>query len=416
MSEFRLDRILEEDEVLQLQDLLVPKLKNDYPHFEDWLRKAQEEILHGMRIAIGIWKERLIATSIIKLTASKTAELKSFFVDDDFRDQGYGNSLYEETEMQCRKMGVTRIITDVYVDNRPMVEFLISKGFVVAGKEDLYGNGRYSYILSKSPSPEYFGDPYDWEELGEWYLQTRLNAIKIKDHPLVNERRFDRHMRITVGSYSLDALVEIKDDKVDLDVVEILHKKCTESNYHLAIFLARDFTERAIRYARDHGVIIFTSKDIGDVLGRCPPIFREGPISGMVVSIKPKYLKRIFERGPPYYYVKGGPVGKFLKKGHIIIFYTTAPEKNVTTIAKVKSTKLGTPREIWESIGQKTVFTKDEFFRFASRKQNIISIELDEVKKIPPIEGIDLDNLIPKKDRNGSYVDEETIERILHRQ
>jgi GNAT superfamily N-acetyltransferase/predicted transcriptional regulator len=414
MSEFRLDRILDEDEVAQLRDLLVPKLRNDYPNFEQWLKKAQDEILEGARIAIGIWKEKLIASSIVKLTASRTAELKSFFVDDDFRDQGYGNRLFEETEMQCRKAGVARVITDTYTENTSIVEFFISKGFLVAGREDLYGNGRYSYILSKTLNPEYFGDPYDWEELGEWYLRTKLNAINVEDHPVVSSRKFDRHMRVTVGAYPLEALVEIKDQKVDMDSVEILHKKCTESNYHLPVFVAREFTARAADYASQHGVIIFDSKDIAMVLGREPATFRDGPIGGMVVAIKPNYLRRILERKPPFYYVKGGPTGKFLDKGHIIVFYTTAPEKNVTAIGMVQAVKLGTPMVVWESISNSTVFTKNEFFRFASIKERILAIELSEVRQIPPIEGEELDEIIPAKDRGGSYISEKTRETIMN--
>lgn len=413
MSEFRIDRILQENEILQLRDLLVPKLRDDYPNFEVWLEKAQKEILEGVRVAIGIWKEKLIATSILKLTASNTAELKSFFVDPDFRDQGYGNSLYEETETQCRKAGVTRIITDTFADNRSMVEFLISKGFSFAGKEDLYGNGRYAYILSKSLNPEYLGDPYDWEDMGEWFLRIKLNATKIEDHPIVNQRRFDRHMRIIGGVYPLELLVEIKDERVDLDKVEILHKKSTESNYHLAVFLAREFTKRALRYARSHGVIVFDNKDIANVLDRKPPRFREGPISGMVVSIKQKYLERILEKKPPCYYIKGGPIGKFLRKGDILVFYTVAPEKNVTTLGRVESIKLGPPKEIWESVGQETLFTEEEFFRFASIKQNILAIELSKIWMTSPIEGRNLDAIIPKKDRSGSYIDKKTMDKIL---
>lgn len=416
MSEFRLDRILDEDEVVQLNDLLVSKLRNDYPNFEGWLKKAQEEILGGTRVAIGIWKEKLIASSIVKLTASRTAELKSFFVDDDFRDQGYGNRLFEETEMQCRKAGVARVITDTYTENTSIVEFFISKGFLIAGREDLYGNGRYSYILSKTLNPEYFGDPYDWEELGEWYLRTRLSAINVEDHPIVNNRKFDRHMRVTMGTYPLEALIEIKDQKVDMDNVEILHKKCTESNYHLAVFVAREFTERATNYAHQHGVIIFDSKDIARTLGRDPATFREGPITGMVVAIKPKYLREILKRKLPFYYVKGGPTGKFLDKGHIIIFYTTAPEKSITTIGKVKSVKLGAPGAVWESISNNTVFSKKEFFRFASIKERILAIELSEIWRISPIEGEELDKIIPIKDRSGSYIDEKTREIILNRE
>jgi len=414
-SEFRLDRILDEDEAAQLNDLLVPKLRNDYPNFEAWLKKAQGEILEGTRIAIGIWKEKLIASSIVKLTASRTAELKSFFVDDDFRDQGYGNQLFEETEMQCRKAGVVRVITDTYAENRSTVEFFISKGFVVSGREDLYGNGRYSYILSKTLTPEYFGDPYDWEELGEWYLRTRLGATNIEDHPVVNDRKFDRHMRIIVGAYPLEALIEIKDQKVDMDDVEILHKKCTESDYHLAVFVAREFTHRAADYAHRHGVIIFDSKDITRSLGREPVTFRKGPIAGMVVAVKPKYLREILRCKLPVYYVKGGPTGRFLDKGDIIVFYTMAPEKNVTTIGKVESVELGSPNAVWELISGNTVFSEKEFFRFASIKERILAIKLSEVWQISAIEEEALDKMIPSKDRNGSYIDEVIRDMILGR-
>lgn len=415
MSNYRLDRILEEDEISQLQDLLVPKLKDDYPHFEQWLLKAQKEISEGSRIAIGIWKEKLIATSIIKLTASKTAELKSFFVDNDFRDQGYGNSLYKEMERQCRKAGVTKILVDTYIDNKQMVEFFISKEFVVAGKEDLYGNGRYSYILSKTLTPKYLGDPYDWEELGEWYLKARFNAINVKNHPKVLNRKFDRHMRIKIGDFNLETLVEIKDQKVDSDIVEILHKKCSESIYNLPVFVAREFTKRAKNYAKEKGVLVYDNNNISKLLGEKPKQFREGPIGGMVVSIKPEYLKRMQKSKSPYYYIKGGPIGKSLKKGNILVFYITAPNKNITTLGKVESIKVGSPLEIWNSVVGKTVFTKEEFFRFASIKQTILSTKLDKIWDIEPIGGEELDKLIPKKDRSGSYIDIKTVEILLKR-
>lgn len=415
MSGYRLDRILEKEEISQLQDLLVPKLKDDYPHFEQWLSKAQKEINEGSRIAIGIWKEKLIATSIIKLTASKTAELKSFFVDDDFREQGYGNSLYKEMERQCRNAGVTKILVDTFIDNKQMVEFFISKEFVFAGKEDLYGNGRLSYILSKTLIPMYLGDPYDWEDLGEWYLKARLSATNIKNHPKVLDRKFDRHMRIKIGDYNLEALVEIKDQNVDLDIVEVLHKKCTESNYNLPIFVAREFTERAKKYAKDRGVIIYNNNDVAKFLGEKPLQFREGKIGGMVVSIKPDYIKRMHNSKAPHFYIKGGPIGKTLKKGHIIVFYNTAPNKNITTLGKVESIKVGSPTEIWNYVKGKSILSKEEFFRFASIKKNILSIKLDKIWEIKPIKGEELDKIIPKKDRSGSYIDIKKVDILQRR-
>jgi predicted transcriptional regulator len=223
-------------------------------------------------------------------------------------------------------------------------------------------------------------------------------------------------MRITIGAYPLEVLVEIKDQKVDMDDVEILHKKCTESDYHLAVFVAREFTHRAADYAHKHGVIIFDSKDIARTLGREPVAFRKGAITGMVVPVKPRYLREITEHKLPVYYVKGGPTGKFLDKGHIIIFYTVAPEKNVTTIGRVESVELGSPSAVWELISDNTVFSEKEFFRFASIKERILAIKLNEIWQISPIEEEELNKIIPSKDRNGSYIDEKTREMILSRE
>ncbi len=130
-SEFRVDRILQKDEIQQLNELLLPIFSSEYPNFATWLTNVQKEIVDGKkRFAIGIWKEKLIATSIVKLTASGVAELKSFFVDPDFRHSGYSNDLYIETEVQCRKSGIERIISYLYTDNTPMIEFLISNSYI----------------------------------------------------------------------------------------------------------------------------------------------------------------------------------------------------------------------------------------------------------------------------------------------
>ncbi|ABS56814.1 GCN5-related N-acetyltransferase [Methanoregula boonei 6A8] len=414
MSEYRLDRILQDDEIRQLNDLLSPKFSADYPNFEIWLKSVQTEMSNGKRrFAIGIWKEKLIATSIIKLTASGVAELKSFFVDPDFIHQRYSNDLYSEVENQCRKSGTTRIISYLYIDNKEMIEFLISKGFLISGKDDLYGNGRESYILSKALMPEYFGDPFDWENLGGWYLSIVLKAAKIEDHPVVSDRAFDRHMKIDFNNCSLDALVEIKDEKVDFDPIMVLHQCCSTSKYHFPIFVARSFSKRAEKYARENGVLIFSSKDIAKILGNLPPVFCDGPIKGMVVSIKPEYLKRLLQKKRPLYYVKGGPIGKKLQKGQTLVFYSLDPEKAVTALGEIQSVHIDTPQKIWNRFGKHLAFSEQEYFRFASIKQNIVAIELSKITPIAPIKESELDAIIPKKDRSGSYLSDKTLKKIL---
>jgi predicted transcriptional regulator len=294
-----------------------------------------------------------------------------------------------------------------------MIEFLISKGFVISGKDDLYGNNRESYILSKTITPEYCGDLYDWENIGEWYLNLMLNAQNIEDHPVVDSRSFDRHMQIPSGLFRIEALVEIKDQEVDLDPVEILHNHCMKSHYHLPIFVARSFSKRAIKFANENGVIIFSSDDIEKTVGWRPPIFCEGPIKGMVVSIKPDFLLRLLKGSAPFFYVKGGPVGKKLQKGQYLVFYSTDPEKSINAIGEIKSINLGTPQEIWNRFGDKLVLSENEYFRLSGIKQSIVAIELDQIKKINPIKEKELDSIIPKKDRSGSYIDEKTLNKIV---
>jgi predicted transcriptional regulator len=222
-------------------------------------------------------------------------------------------------------------------------------------------------------------------------------------------------MQINLGNFLLNLLVEIKDEDVDLDPVVVLHKYCNESHFHIPVFVARSFSERSEKFATENGVIIFSSKDIAKLLGTKPPVFREGPIKGMVVSIKPAYLKKLIEDTPPHYYVKGGPIGKKLQKGQTLVFYSTDPDKSVSAIGEINSIDIGHPQEIWNKYGKELVLNEEEYFRFGSIKQSIVAIGLKNIEKITPIKDKELGAIIPSKDRSGSYLDDETLNKIFAR-
>jgi hypothetical protein len=210
----------------------------------------------------------------------------------------------------------------------------------------------------------------------------------------------------------LNLLIEVKDQMVDLDPIQVLHRNCTESNYHLPVFVAREFTKRAKKFGDDHGILLFDAHDIGKVLGKMPERFRDGPTGGMIVSIKPEYLEALLREKPPVVYVKGGPGGKFLKKGDTIAFYSKYPRGKIDALGTVLSVELGSPSQIWSSFGKKMAFSNDEFVRFSSLKRSILAISLSEVWRINPIEGSDLGAMVPKKDRGGSYIDIRTADRL----
>lgn len=192
VEEVTISRILTKPEIDQLDNLLMPHLSKRYPNFEKWLEKAKEEIDNGIRFAFGGWlSERLISTVILRPTISNTVELKSLFVDPKFQGFGQGDRLYEGAEKQCLKMGFKKIIVDAFCEDEVVIIFLISRGYKIYGREDLYGVGRFSYLLSKDLKPIYTGDPFDWEEIAKWLIENYLNFEVIETHPIIDERALD---------------------------------------------------------------------------------------------------------------------------------------------------------------------------------------------------------------------------------
>ena len=222
MQDENISRILAKDEINQLDSLLVPALSKKYPNFDKWLNKAKEEIEEGIRIAFGEWTvDRLISTVILKPTISNTVELKSLFVDPKFQKIGHGLSIYEIAEKQCLKMGFKKIIVDAFCEDDDVIIFLISNGYKIYGREDLYGVGRYSYLLSKDLKPLYTGDPFDWEKITKWLIENYLGFEVVEEHPIVEQRALDFSIKKVIDEkFEIFGLVEVKDTNVDQDPVK----------------------------------------------------------------------------------------------------------------------------------------------------------------------------------------------------
>ena len=416
MGDENISRILAKDEIIQLDSLLVPALSKKYPNFEKWLKKAKKEIEDGNRFAFGEWNfDRLISTVILKPTISNTVELKSLFVDPKFQNSGHGSRIYAMAEEQCLKMGFKKIIVDAFCEDDAIIIFLISHGYKVYGSEDLYGVGRYSYLLSKDLKPIYTGDPFDWENIAYWLIKNYLGFEVVEKHPIIGQKEFDLCIKKVVNeNFEIFGLVEVKDTNVDQDPVTVLYNKTSDAGYHIPIFVGRTFKKRSIKFAKDKGVILINEKDIQKMTGWEPPDIKKSEIRGAILPIKPEFYEKILQKGlTKFVYFKGTAVGKFLKKGEKVIFYVESPRKEISAFGVVAEVSINSPDIQWNKFSKESVFNEEDYWRFAKTKREILAIKLTDFAEIEPIDEKSYSQILPPKILSGSYVGIETIKKII---
>ena len=416
MVEEVISRILAKSEIDQLDNLLVPHLSKKYPNFEKWLEKVKEEIEIGVRIAFGEWiSDSLISTVILKPTISNTVELKSLFVDPKFQKTGHGPRIYEIAERHCLKMGFKKIIVDAFCEDDDMIIFLISHGYKIYGREDLYDVGRFSYLLSKNLRPQYIGDPFDWEEIARWLIENYLGFEIVETHPVVEQRALDFSIKKVINEkFEILGLVEVKDTDVDQDPVSMLYTKTLDAGYHVPVFVGRKFKKRSTDFAKKKGVILINEKDIYRITEWKPPELTKGEIRGIILPIKPEFYEKILRKGlKRFVFFKGALFGKFLKSDDKIIFYVESPRKEISAFGVVTDVSINSPEMQWSKFSKDSVFEKEEFWRFARTKREILAIGLTDFKEIKPLDEKKLKELIPQKILSGSYIDMETIKKLI---
>jgi predicted transcriptional regulator/GNAT superfamily N-acetyltransferase len=417
MVEEVISRILAKAEIDQLNNLLVPHLSEKYPNFEKWLEKAKAEIESGDRIAFGGWtSDSLISTVILKPTISNTVELKSLFVDPKFQKLGHGSRIYEIAERQCLKMRFKKIIVDAFCEDDDMIIFLISHGYKIYGREDLYGAGRFSYLLSKNLRPQYIGDPFDWEEIARWLIENYLGFEIVETHPIIEQRALDFSIKKVIdGNFEILGLVEVKDTNVDQDPVTTLYQKTLDAAYHVPVFVGRKFKKRAIDFAEKKGVILINEEDIHRITKWKPPKIKREEIRGIILPIKPEFYEKILGKSlKQFVYFKGAPFGKFLKKDDKIFFYVESPRKEISAFGIVTDVSTNSPEIQWQKFSKESVFEEADFLRFAKTKRQILAIKLADFKTIIPIDENTLKKIIPQKYLSGSYIGKETIGDLIN--
>lgn len=414
--DYQFKRILLSKELEELKELIWNKSEfmNHYPHFKKWLEHALGEILNGDRLAYGILKSvtidgkpelKLIGVTIIKIT-EPFAELKSLFLDDDFRrkEQNYGDMLYVKTEKQLVKRGITKIITDVPCTSQKTSSFLIKHGFQINGLIERYKMGDLNYILSKDLTPDYTGDPFDWCNLVKWILKNVYN-FNITNREEIDEKTqlISFNLSPNKNSFSdykpVTGVCLVYDGIIDNTNIDTICSFAQAKNSTICSISAKKFEDNIEDKYIKNRILCLDENHIYNLSGCDKPTFVKNEISGMIIEIRDTFFKKIKDNEDSFVYFKGPGIGKYSEKNNKLLFFVDScnqyPNGAILGIGTVKECSYDIPKNQWDKYStMNPIFSKEDFDSYAKYKHKVVAFVVEDFKIINPIEYHEIKTLL----------------------
>lgn len=118
----------------------------------------------------------------------------------------------------------------------------------------------------------------------------------------------------------------------------------------------------------------------------------------VILSIKPKYIKKILNGTKKYEFRKN----IFRKEVKEILVYATRPVKKIVCKFRVGEIIVDKPENLWNEFGNFSGLTKEEFFAYFKNKKIGVAIEIKEVREL--MEPMDLTEFIPRFKAPQSWI------------
>lgn len=378
------DRIISEEEIEELKRLLLSQ-GLDYPDYSGWVETTIKEIKEGKKYAFGLFVEKLGGDGIIRVTASRTVELKNFYISPEFRRAGNGAKLLDYIENYCIERGYTQIQVDTYVGNIDLVRFFLKNGFEFQSRGDFYGTGAESYLLVKKLPAKYIGG-YDWVTISRWVMERRWGFECVKE--LVKRRCYlyeksDKGMDI-IATAIID---ERLDEEVDEELLKSFHE--SKSLKGASFCFAPRFSNSAIDYADEKGITLINHDKLEELSGLSLPESSED-IAGQIVIIKPIYFNNLVNRTDRVY-IRGGDVPIGIDRGKVLLFYVSSPVREIKGHTVINDLACGAPDDIWRKHSRQSAFSDEEYQTYTEGKSVVTAYSFEKITEIP--QGIALDRI-----------------------
>jgi type I restriction enzyme S subunit len=114
-------------------------------------------------------------------------------------------------------------------------------------------------------------------------------------------------------------------------------------------------------------------------------------LTGVLLSIKPKYVKKILSGVKQYEFRK-----QIFKKesAKTVFIYSSSPEKKIVACFRVGKVIEGHPDYLWEQFWDVSGLSEREFFTYFSNRDTGYAIRIDELEPFP--EPVDPHNLFER--------------------
>jgi len=428
--QFEVRRIFLAEEANEIKNLQyeASEFKDHYPKHNQWLNKAITEITSGKKVAFGVYRAimgsssgELVGTVILKKGSyTETIGLKNLFIREEDRYKKYGKELCKVIDKYCAKRGYSSIKTEVPSNEIGTIEFLLKRGYnIITTKKSPYKNGDYLYEMHKSIFPSYGGDYFDLYKLALWFIKNVygfLNIVEKGDGTFV----FDLNVNTKLSKEIIEGIVPkgiaIVFDEGKKDDHEILNYITEKTkNYNLVFVFGRDFSQSIKSKCIESGISLFEEEFIynsfKELFAFDLPEFKKENITGIVVPINPKYFKKI-NSNQPFAFFKGLTIGKYLKKGNKVLFFSEKsskyPQSGLRGYGTISDVSFGSPEDIWEKYKDSNpLFGKKEYNVYVENKTGILGFIVENFKEIEPIS--ELDEIVGKKinmeDSKEFYID-----------
>jgi len=447
MKDFEVKRILMTDETARIREmqLSAPEFSRHYPKHAEWLDKAIDEVLYGIRVAFGIFKyglahDRGVAVEILGSIILKenkytgVIELKNLYVGTGERLNGYGRAMHKKVVEYSAKAGYSAIQTEVPCDEIGTISFLLKMGYQVVDIEPSpYRDDESIYNMRCAIPPFYNGDVYDLRAQALWTLKNYYAFIDKDDREDLSMYKFTATRSRQLGDFAhrkadINGVAYIIDERNPLSKND-LNKLIENDNAHLRLIFTNHFQEDALAFGDSLGLKLFDAKKLTETFSERfaygSPQFECSEITGMIVEIKPELFDRIASKGQRFSYFKGGPSGKFLKKGQFILFHLDPtpgkPRNGICGFARIDSVDIGSADDVWRMLEKKSpLFTPEEYVRFSRSKKTIVGFELSAFEEINDISIVELPRLLKLpaeelEEIGHRYTDAEIIEEVFKR-
>jgi predicted transcriptional regulator len=388
-------RLFLDGEIELLKGILLeaPVFKEHYPGFDLWLRTAVEESKKGKRLAFGVFISgiedskpifKLVGGCILKVTEGYTMELKSLYIEEvDIK--GLGRLLFNHIEEHCIKRGYRKIITDVPCAEQGTFWFLVQQGYTIDGRTDRYKVNDPCYLMSKVLIPHYTDDPFDWNELSEWFLKN-VYDVTIKDtlnssdprSLLIEWKTGQFYSQGGFDDITAKGIALITDSIESEEIVKPTLEQIKNEKLQVLIVFSHQGDIKGI--LNNSNAIIIDEKNVREKINYSPYLFGKNDIKGMVVEIKPDYFQRIDEKWDNFVYFKGAPTGKYLKKDDKLFFFVGPTSEYVNGfiggVGDIIEIEIDEPSTLWKKYEKANPIFHDikEFDTFAEYKKKLMAI------------------------------------------